>query len=101
MAAEEKLKLVTIVTEALLEAGITTTLKKLGATGYTITDARGSGSRGVRDAGWSSSGNIRIEVICTPEVADRIATHLREHYYENYAMIIFIADVGVLRPGKF
>ena len=98
---KETRKLLTIVTEAVLEGGICAVLKKLGATGYTITNARGSGSRGVRDAGWQSSGNVRIEVICKADVADRIEQHLREHYYDDYAMVIFESDVNVLRPEKF
>ena len=49
------------------------TLQGLGATGYTVTDARGTGSRGIRSAGWSSSSNIRIEVVCDERVAARIA----------------------------
>lgn len=94
-------KLLTIVTEAALEANLTAALKKLGASGYTIVDARGSGSRGVRDAGWSSTGNIRIEVVCDAAVARKIADHLREHFYRDYAMILYLADVTVLRPEKF
>lgn len=97
----ENRKLVTVVTEAALEAALCSQLLNLGAGGYTVTDARGSGSRGVRDAGWMSSGNIRIEVICDARVAERITRHLREHYYDDYAMILFTSDVEVLRPGKF
>lgn len=97
----ETKKLLTIVTEAAIEASLTGELKRLGAGGYTIVDARGSGSRGVRDAGWASSGNIRIEVVCEPAVAARIADHLRENYYENFAMILYLSDVSVLRPEKF
>ena len=97
----ETRKLVTVVTEAALEATLCAQLRELGAGGYTVTDARGSGSRGVRDAGWTNSGNVRIEVVCESRVADRIATHLRDHYYDDYAMILFTADVEVLRPGKF
>jgi nitrogen regulatory protein PII len=76
-------------------------LEKLGATGYTVTNARGSGHRGIRDAGWSSSSNVRIEVVCNEEVAKRIATSLRDNYYNDYAMILFESDVRVLRPEKF
>jgi hypothetical protein len=93
--------LLTIVTEAVLEQDICEALKDLGAAGYTVTNARGSGSRGVRDAGWSSSGNIRVEVICSDDVAHRIARHMRRNYYDDYAMIIFESDVRVLRPDKF
>ncbi len=94
-------KLVTIVTEAVLEAELCAALSELGASGFTITDARGSGSRGVRDAGWSSSGNVRIEVVCSDEVAAKIGHYVRDEYYENYAMILFEADIRVLRSGKF
>lgn len=94
-------KLITIVTESVLENEICEAMEKLGASGYTVTNARGSGSRGVRDAGWSSSSNIRIEVVCSKETADRIAALLREKYYDDYAMIFFESDVRVLREDKF
>lgn len=94
-------KLLTVITEALLENELCEVIKELGATGYTVTNARGSGSRGVRDAGWASSGNIRVEIVCSKELGDTIARHLRDKYYANYAMIIFESDVRVLRSEKF
>lgn len=100
MQPDEK-KLLTIVTEAVIESSLTGDLKRLGAGGYTIVDARGSGSRGIRDAGWQSSGNIRVEVVCDTAVARRIVDHLREHYYRDYAMILYVSEVSVLRPEKF
>ena len=98
---DDSRRLVTIVTEAILEVELCEVLEQLGATGYTVTNARGSGHRGIRDAGWSSNSNVRIEVVCKEEVAQRIARHLREHYYNDYAMILFESDVRVLRPEKF
>ena len=94
-------KLLTIITESLLEARLCGTLDELGAHGYTVVDARGWGSRGIRDAGWASSGNIRVEVVCDDDLADRIARRLREEYYDDYAMILYIGDVRVLRADKF
>ena len=94
-------KLVTIVTEAALEQELCESLEDLGATGYTVTNARGKGSRGVRDAGWSVSSNIRVEVVCSDDVARRISEHLQHKYYDHYAMIILQSDVRVLRPDKF
>lgn len=94
-------KLVTIVTEASIEHKLTSELEGLGAHGYTITDARGKGARGVRDANFEFEANIRIEVICDDVVAQAICVHLREHYFDNYAMIWFMSDVEVLRPTKF
>lgn len=94
-------KLLTIVTEAALEQELTVEVLRLGGTGYTITDARGKGGRGVRNASWALSANIRIEVVCNDATAQAIATMLRERYYDNYAMILFVSDVTVLRPAKF
>lgn len=100
MALEHR-KLLTIVTEAALEPELVPELESLGAHGYTVTDARGKGARGIRNAGWGSSANIRIEVLCPADTAHAIAAALRERYYANYAMILFISDVEVLRPEKF
>ncbi len=94
-------KLLTVVTEAVLESSITEALDELGVGGYTIVNARGRGSRGVRDAGWSTSSNIRIEVVCDAELAQRIAENFRDRFYADYAMILYISDVTVLRPDKF
>lgn len=94
-------KLVTIITEAVLENDLVDDLTALGASGYTVTNSRGSGSRGVRQAGWSSNSNIRVEVVCSEELAATIADHLRAKYYDHYAMISFESDVQVLRSEKF
>lgn len=94
-------KLLTIITEAAVESRLTQELLALGAHGYTIADARGKGDRGVRSAGWEASSNIRVEVVCDVATAGRIADHLREHYYANFAMILYLSDVEVLRPHKF
>lgn len=94
-------KLVTIITESILEAKLVEDLEGFGIRGYTITDARGKGQRGVRDAGWDASANIRIEVVCEATTASEVASYLKQHYYENYAMILFSSDVEVLRENKF
>ena len=94
-------KLITIVTEAALESELLEALKSLGVSGYTITNARGKGSRGVRDAGWALSSNIRIEVICSEAIAERVSQYLHENYYANYAMVVYETDISVLREGKF
>ena len=94
-------KLLTIICEASLERTLVSDLSALGAGGYTITDARGCGAHGERDALWPSSANIRIEVLCDEHLAGAIAADLQARYYERYGMVIFIVDVQVLRPGKF
>ncbi len=99
--APEHRKVLTIITEAALERDLGEEIERLGAHGYTIADVRGKGHRGIRNAGWDLSANIRIEVVCTEDTAHAIAAALKERYYDNYAMILFIGDVEVLRPEKF
>jgi hypothetical protein len=94
-------RLLTIVTEAVLERELLEEFDALGVRGYTITDARGKGGRGRRRSDWTQQGNIRIEIVCDPALAEQVATRLRERYYEHYAMILFMQDVDVLRAGKF
>jgi len=94
-------RLLTVVTEAVLERELVAELEALGVRGHTITDARGRGSRGRRQSDWAQDGNIRIEVVCEPALAERVAARLRERYYDHYAMILFMQDVNVLRPDKF
>ena len=94
-------RLLTIVTEAVLERELLAELEALGVRGYTITDTRGQGGRGRRQSDWTQEGNIRIEIVCEPALAERIATRMRERYYDHYAMILFLQDVNVLRPDKF
>lgn len=94
-------KLLTIVCEADLERTLADDLTALGARGFTVTDARGQGVHGARDGLWPSAANIRIEVLCDDHLASAIAEDLQARYYERYGMVIFIADVLVLHPGKF
>lgn len=94
-------KLVTIICEAELESRLASDVMRLGAHGYTVTDARGRGSRGVRNASWSALQNIRMEIVCDEKEAEKIAIYMQENYYNNFAMILFSADVEVLRPEKF
>jgi nitrogen regulatory protein PII len=94
-------KLLTIVTEAAIESLLLQDLERLGAHGYTLTEARGKGRRGTRSSDWDASSNVRIEVVCDAATAEAIAAHLQATYYDDYAMILFVADVAVLRPEKF
>ena len=96
-----KCTLLTIFTESTLEHVLIKDMDRLGIRGYTISDARGKGSRGVRDATWDESKNIRIEIICARPQAETLLAHLQERYYSNYAMVACLSEVEVLRPGKF
>jgi hypothetical protein len=94
-------KLLTVITEVALESHLINDIEQLGGLGYTISNARGKGSRGLRSGSWEANANIRIEIICGPELAKQLAEHLQQKYYDNYAMVTFTSDVEVLRPTKF
>ncbi|MEQ3695661.1 MAG: transcriptional regulator [Pseudomonadales bacterium] len=93
--------LITIVTEASLESKLAKELDEFGVHGYTIIDARGKGARGLRSGDWDVESNIRVEVICSEEIALELMNHLQDKYYDNFAMITYSHEVFVLRPEKF
>ena len=94
------LKLVTIVTERILEDRMLRTLDKLGAKGYTLTQATGKGSRGVRASEWEGP-DTRIETLVSPKVADAIVEHIAENFFEHYAVIVYVQDAEVVRGDKY
>jgi len=93
--------LITIVTESILERQLVEDILRLGAHGYTVTEARGEGSRGVRSAEWEHSSNIRLETVCEEGVAEVIREHLARTYYQHYAMVVYSHPVEVTRGDKF
>lgn len=94
------MRLVTIVAEPVLEPQLTQALRALGATGFTATDSRGEGSRGMRASDIPGAG-VRIEVVADPPLADRIVEHVATTYFERYAVIAWMTDVGVVRGEKY
>jgi hypothetical protein len=94
-------KLLTIVTEASLEREIIRTIELLGVAGYTFTNARGGGRRGRRGAAWEHDTNIRVEIVCERALALQVTKQLRATFFDDYAMVIWLQDVEVLRTDQF
>ena len=94
------LKMVVIVAEPVLETRLTHELRELGATGCTVIDGRGEGSRHAHATDLPGS-NVRIEAIVHPELADRIMEHVSRHYFEHYSFIAYVIDVAVARGAKY
>ncbi len=94
------LKLVTIVGETVLAEHLHQDLRRLGATGWTQTDATGEGSRGMR-AKTLRGDNFRLEVVVSAEVADRILEQLAVAYFPHYALVAWMSDVQVVRGEKY
>jgi nitrogen regulatory protein PII len=94
------LKLVTVVAESVLRDRLPRELMELGASGFTLTQSHGRGSRGLR-TGSIPGDSVRIEVIVDDEVCDRILQHLAERYFDNFAVIGWATDVNVIRGEKY
>ncbi len=94
------LKLVTIVTERILEDRLLRLITAKGAKGYTLTQATGKGSRGVRASEWEGP-DTRIETLVGPDVADAIVAEIAGKYFEHYAVIVFVQDAEVVRGEKY
>lgn len=94
------LKLVTIVAESVLRDRLPKELMELGASGFTLTQSHGRGSRGLR-TGSIPGDSVRIEVVVDAEVEDRILDHLAEKYFDNFAVIAWATDVDVVRGEKY
>jgi hypothetical protein len=96
----EELLLVTVVAEAIVEHRLTRDVAAAGARGWTVVDARGQGSRGVR-ADEFEGANIRLETLVPREVADRILEVLAADYFPRYAVVAWTTPAHVVRPGKY
>lgn len=95
-----RLKLITIVAETVLRDRITRRLLEWGATGFTVVDSSGRGSRGIRTGDVPGEG-VRIDAVVDSDTADRILSGVEERYFENYAVIAWMTDVQVVRGHKY
>lgn len=92
---------VVIICEEAIETHIGRDIVASGAKGYTVTEVRGRGNRGVRDAQWILSSNIRIEVLCSEEVAHQILQMAEEKYSQHYGLVAFMHSVSGPRADKY
>ena len=95
-----KRKLLTVVCEGALESRLIKELLALGAKGYTVTDAHGTGPRNQRNADLEG-GNIRLEVVTDEVTLLKIIERLQADYFPNYAVSVWIAEVEVLRQDRY
>ena len=93
--------LLTVICEAVLEDRVVEVLRDCGAHGHTAFDVRGSGHQGERSADLAESGNVQIEAIVRPAVAETALARLQAEFFQDYAMVAYASEVRVLRPDKF
>lgn len=91
--SDQKMFLLTIISETVLEDTLIDEITALGALGYTITDARGRGNHGLRSGNWRKDSNIRLDVIGDQALCDRIVARLKEAYDRDYGLLMFTAPI--------
>lgn len=98
--------LVVIITESTIEEKVLKLIKSLGVKGYTVyRGVTGEGDRGVRSGsgGIGTYGdNVRIDTIISSEAAaDTIMREIHDNIFQNYAGIVYVSAVRVIRVNKF
>ncbi len=94
-------KMLTIVVEASIERVVVRDLERAGVTGFTAVEARGFGQHGRREGDWDQSRSVRIETICEEAKALELAHGLLERFGRDYAIVLWLQEVEVLRGSKF
>lgn len=99
-------KKLVIVTEKILLKKVAKIIDECGATGYTVVQTGGKGSRNVRSDGQphvsDTQANIKFEVLTeTPEMAQDIADKVAVKYFLDFAGIIYTCDADVLYGNSF
>ncbi len=87
--------LLTILSEAFLEDTLINEIMAEGAKGYTISEARGRGTHGLRTGKWTAGGNIRIEVVGEADLCQRIVARLKASYDRDYGLLMFTSRVDL------
>ncbi|ASC69551.1 Membrane-associated protein [Halomicronema hongdechloris C2206] len=99
-------KKLVIITEKLLLKKIAQIIDEAGATGYTVLETGGKGSRNVRSSGQPSvsdtQSNIKFEVLTeNRDMALKISDRIAAEFFEDYSGIAYICDAEVLYAHKF
>ena len=99
-------KKLVIVTEKVLLKKIAKIINQAGATGFTVVDAGGKGSRNIRSSGQPSvsdtQSNIKFEVLTrSRDVALKISDEVAAQFFDDYSGIAYLCDAEVLHAHKF
>ena len=94
-------KKLVIITEKLLLKQVAKIIDASGASGYTVVETGGKGSRNMRSSGQPSvsdtTSNIKFEVLTdTYDMAVAISDQVAAQFFTDYAGIIYICDTEVL-----
>ena len=94
-------KLLIITCEILAQKNIIEILNKHEITGYTTYEVDGNGARGIRGQGLKNEKNVKVEVIMREEKLQGVVEEISRTLFTNFAIVLYVSDVGVVRTEKF
>jgi nitrogen regulatory protein PII len=94
------LKLVTVIGESVLKDQLCTKAMELGASGFTYFDIEGSGARGEQNETIEGP-NYQYQFVCPEKVAQSIVSYVAETFFTDYAVVVWVTDVAVVRKNHF
>lgn len=95
------MKRVTIICETLAKEPLVRLLEECGAHGHTVFNVEGSGAKGGRPGDIAEFGNIQLDAIVPPAVAEAVLARVQAEFFPRYGTVAYESDVRVLRPEKF
>ena len=94
-------KLLTVTCEILAQKNIIEILNKHEITGYTTYEVDGNGARGIRGQGLKNEKNVKVEIIMREEKLQAVVEEISRTLFANFAIVLYVSDVGVIRTEKF
>ena len=94
-------KLLTVTCEILAQKNIIGILNKHEITGYTTYEVDGNGARGIRGKGLKNEKNVKVEIIMREEKLQSVVEEISRTLFANFAIVLYVSDIGVVRTEKF
>ena len=94
-------KLLTITCEILAQKNIIEILNKHEITGYTTYEVDGNGARGIRGQGLKNEKNVKVEIIMREGKLQTVVEEISRTLFANFAIVLYVSDVEVVRTEKF
>jgi nitrogen regulatory protein PII len=95
------IKLLTVTCEILAQKNVLEILKNHEITGYTSYEVDGNGTRGLRGQGFKNEKNVKVEVIMREEKLSGVIEEISRTLFANFAVVLYVSDIGVVRTEKF
>ncbi len=93
-------KLINIIANSSLESRLVDIAMRDGATGYTISDARGGGGSGMQSGALDGDSNIHFMMIVSDELLAHMLEQLSVMIRKGHHMVVYVSNTEVLRRKK-